>query len=149
MADPPARDFGAYLRQERERRGISLHDIAATTKISMMSLEALERNQINRLPGGVFTRAFVRTYAAHIGLDPERTVEEFLDRFPTVQRPERAQVSPHEGPAGASAWNRQRVTVGLIILLGLAAILALGLFAGGVSSIPSGAPEAVMAPAAR
>ena len=74
-------DFGGRLRQARERRGISLRQIAATTKISVAALEALERNDTSKLPGGIFSRAFVRSYAIEIGLDPDETVREFLDRF--------------------------------------------------------------------
>src|SRR5262249_51684957 len=74
-------DFGARLRQAREQRGISLRQIAASTKISAAALEALERNDISKLPGGIFSRAFVRSYAVEVGLNPEETVREFLDRF--------------------------------------------------------------------
>ena len=75
-------DFGSRMRDVREQRHISLRQIADTTKISMGVLEALERNDISRLPGGIFSRAFVRSYAAHIGVDPERTVREFIAEFP-------------------------------------------------------------------
>lgn len=74
-------DFGGKLRQARERRGISLRQIAASTKIAAAALEALERNDISKLPGGIFSRAFVRAYAVEVGLDPDDTVKEFLDRF--------------------------------------------------------------------
>jgi cytoskeletal protein RodZ len=46
-----------------------------------MALEALERSDIKRLPGGIFTRAFVRAYAAEVGLDPEQAVQDFLAQF--------------------------------------------------------------------
>jgi cytoskeletal protein RodZ len=46
------------------------------------ALEALERNDISRLPGGIFSRGFVRAYAEQIGADPEKTVREFIARFP-------------------------------------------------------------------
>jgi len=75
-------DFGRKLREARERRGISLRQIAAATKISMGVLEALERNDISRLPGGIFSRAFVRSYATEVGLDPEATIQEFIAQFP-------------------------------------------------------------------
>jgi cytoskeletal protein RodZ len=74
-------DFGGKLRQARERRGVSLRQVAASTKISVAALEALERNDVSRLPGGIFSRAFVRSYAIEVGLDPEQTVREFLERF--------------------------------------------------------------------
>jgi len=90
-------DFGRKMREARERRGVSLRQIAATTKISIAALEALERNDPSRLPGGIFTRAIVRSYASEVGLDPNTTVREFLTYFdldlPSLTR---------ETPAGAS-----------------------------------------------
>jgi cytoskeleton protein RodZ len=74
-------DFGGKLRQARERRGISLRQIASSTKIAAAALEGLEKNDISKLPGGIFSRAFVRSYAVEVGLDPDETVKEFLDRF--------------------------------------------------------------------
>ena len=55
-------DFGGRLRQAREERGISPRQIAANTK-TVGALEALERNNVSKLPGGIFSRAFVRSYA--------------------------------------------------------------------------------------
>ena len=77
-----AGDFGGRLRSVREERGISLRSIADITKISILTLEALERNDIARLPGGIFSRAVVRAYAQQIGADPETTVREFISLFP-------------------------------------------------------------------
>ena len=78
--------FGARLRRERERRQITLSSIAATTKISASHFEALERNDLSRWPTGIFRRAFIRAYAAGIGLDPDTITREFFERFP--DRPE-------------------------------------------------------------
>ncbi|PYR65719.1 MAG: hypothetical protein DMF88_18830 [Acidobacteria bacterium] len=78
----PEGDFGSRMRHAREQRGVSLRQIAEATKIGISALEALERNDISRLPGGIFSRAFVRSYAAEIGVDPEQTVREFLAQFP-------------------------------------------------------------------
>ena len=93
-------DFGGTLRAARERRGLSLRQIANVTKISMMTLEALERNDIPRLPGGIFSRAFVRSYALEVGLDPEATIQEFMGQFPhdsvTAGHPTTAQAEDHE-----------------------------------------------------
>jgi cytoskeleton protein RodZ len=75
-------DFGTRMRRTREARGISLRNIADTTKLSMRALEALERNDISILPGGIFSRAFVRSYALEIGVDPEQAVREFITQFP-------------------------------------------------------------------
>jgi cytoskeletal protein RodZ len=80
--DRVALDFGTKLREARERRGVSLRTIADATKISVAVLEALERNDFSRLPGGIFSRAFVRSYAIEVGLDPEATIQEFVASFP-------------------------------------------------------------------
>ena len=75
-------DFGSKMRRAREQGGVSLRQIAEATKTSMSALEALERNDPSRLPGGIFSRAFVRSYAAEIGVDPEQAVREFLAQLP-------------------------------------------------------------------
>lgn len=81
---PPAShgEFGARLRAARERRGLTLRVMADSTKISVRALEALERDDIAHLPGGIFSRAFVRAYALQVGLDPEQTIAEFMAKFP-------------------------------------------------------------------
>jgi transcriptional regulator with XRE-family HTH domain len=71
-------NLGSRLKQAREDAGVDLREIASTTKISVATLEALERNEYSRLPGGIFSRSFVRSYAIAVGLDPEKTVDEFL-----------------------------------------------------------------------
>ena len=75
-------DFGTRLKRAREARGISLRQIAIATKLSAAALDALERNDISRLPGGIFSRAIVRSYAIEVGLDAEATVRDFIERFP-------------------------------------------------------------------
>src|SRR5438270_11688307 len=75
-------DLGSRLRAARERRGVSLRQISNATKISVSALEALEHNDLSRLPGGIFSRAFVRSYALEVGLDPEEAIQEFLAQFP-------------------------------------------------------------------
>ncbi len=76
-------DFGAILRVARETRGVSLRDIANSRKLPMPALEALEHNDVSKLPGGIFTRSIVRSYAEEVGLDPEDTLREFLVHFQT------------------------------------------------------------------
>ena len=87
----PARTVGARLREAREKRGVTLRQIATRTRISVMSLEALERSDLSRLPGGIFTRAFIRAYAQEVGLDPDRTIQEFIAELP----PEAATAAAH------------------------------------------------------
>jgi cytoskeleton protein RodZ len=105
-------DFGGKLRLARERRGISLRQIATTTKISLGALEALERNDVSRLPGGIFTRSFVRSYATEVGLDPDATVHEFLERFQNVAVP--AAPAPASAEAESTFDAQQRIA-GLVV----------------------------------
>src|ERR1041385_4252483 len=88
---PPAQTVSARLREAREKRGLSLRQIASRTRISVISLEALERHDLTRLPGGIFTRAFIRAYAKEVGLDPDRTIQDFIGELP----PESAAVTAH------------------------------------------------------
>src|SRR5215208_4441934 len=82
MPDRPVTDFGERLRRARDSRGVSLRQVANITRITVRALEAVERNDLSRLPGGIFTRSFVRAYAAEVGLDPEGTLREFLAQCP-------------------------------------------------------------------
>ena len=74
--------LGSRLRYERERRQIALKSIAESTKIGVPLLEALERDDVSRWPSGIFRKAFIRSYAEAIGLDPEPVVREFVERYP-------------------------------------------------------------------
>jgi cytoskeleton protein RodZ len=72
--EPQLTGFGDYLRREREMRGVTLEEISAATRISIRFLEAIEGEELSKLPGGIFTRSFVRTYARYLGLDEERVL---------------------------------------------------------------------------
>ncbi len=118
-------DFGSRLRAAREARGMSLKDIAAATKISTLVLEALERSDVSRLPGGLFSRAFVRAYAKEVGLDPEQAVREFVEHggeggeAAPVDQPLHVRPSRVEQPGGAHAavgWLGLAITLILVIV---------------------------------
>jgi cytoskeletal protein RodZ len=73
-------EVGSKLQQARLEKGIALREISNATKISLHMLEAIERNDLTQLPGGIFARGYLRAYAAQLGLDPEQIVREFLDQ---------------------------------------------------------------------
>ncbi len=73
----PMASFGENLRREREMRGVTLEEISAATKIAIRSLQALEEEDFSRLPGGIFTRSFIRAYARHLGLDEDSVLAEY------------------------------------------------------------------------
>lgn len=69
------------LRRMRERAGLSIEDISSRTKIQIPLLEAIERGDFERVPGGLFVRGFLRAYAREVGLDPEAVVADYLEEY--------------------------------------------------------------------
>ena len=124
MAEDRHVDFGTFLRQAREQRGVSLQELAVTTKISARVLEALERNDPSKLPGGIFSRSFVRAYAREVGLDPDLAAASFVSAFPNES-------GADEMPAATSAVEaesfeqRRRILRVAARLLGVAVLVAI------------------------
>lgn len=147
--EPTPGDFGSKLREARERRGVTLRQIANATKISCGQLESLEKNNISKLPGGIFTRAFVRSYALEVGLDPETTVQEFIAQFPhdsvTIGHLAAGQIEDNEAVesdrrmAGTLLWL-------LIISIPVAAAVLYFSMAGRRATPPPAAETAASAP---
>jgi cytoskeleton protein RodZ len=69
--------FGESLKRERELRSVTLEEISAATRIATRFLKAIEDEEWDQLPGGVFNRGFVRAVARYLGLDEENTVAEY------------------------------------------------------------------------
>ena len=82
MTERVSESIGAELRSARQQSGKTLRQIADTTKFAVRTLEALESEKIDRLPGGVYRRAIVRAYAREVGLNPEVILRKFLDQHP-------------------------------------------------------------------
>lgn len=74
--------FGLELRRIRERRGLSLEEMSEKTKVGVAHYAALEAGDLSRWPSGIFRRAFVRSYATSVGLDPEEILAAFSRIFP-------------------------------------------------------------------
>jgi cytoskeleton protein RodZ len=76
--EDPLPSFGAKLKLAREKRAITLEQISISTKIGTRMLQALEADNFDQLPGGIFNKGFVRAYAKHVGLDEEQTLADYL-----------------------------------------------------------------------
>lgn len=68
---------GEILKEERIKKGLSLREVSDKIKISPNFLDAIENNNLHYLPGGFFTRNFVRAYARFLGLNDEKILKEF------------------------------------------------------------------------
>jgi cytoskeleton protein RodZ len=121
--------FGEYLRRERETRGVSLREIATATRIGVCFLQALEDDRLDRLPGGIFPRAFLRQYAAHLALD----VEKVLDEFTRAHADGLAQ-KPVERAAPETAWFLRQPWCGRLGTAAGVVVIAGALFVGGRQS---------------
>src|SRR5690348_12344192 len=142
-------NFGTHLREAREKRGVSLRQIATSTRISIRTLEALENNEIKKLPGGIFSRAFVRSYAQEIGLDPDEAVREFVHQFPLEHvtagsKSANDRVVAH-GEEGVRRRQQQfSLAVTLAILIPIAALVVYFVVSSRRSSAAEGAIEAAI-----
>jgi cytoskeleton protein RodZ len=132
--------FADKLRREREMRGVSLREIAEGTKISIRFLQALEEDRVEALPGGLFPRAFVKQYALFLGLDPDKTVADFVAAHGDLAPPER------KPPTVPLHPRRSKLSSGHLFLAAVALIaVALTLRRGGDAGTP---PQPSLLPAA-
>jgi cytoskeleton protein RodZ len=108
-------NFGERLKRERELREVTLGEITSATRIGPRFLEALENEDWEKLPGGVFNRGFVRSIARYLGLDEEAVLAEYdlahgEQVTATVDRPENPIPPPPK-------WTTAAVALGIVALL--------------------------------
>lgn len=101
-------EFGKYLSQQRELRGLSRDEVSQVTKISPSLIAALEEGQMERLPARVFVVNYIRAYATVIGLAPEEAVL----RYEEVDK-----AAPEPSPAALERERRRRAWLALLVLL--------------------------------
>lgn len=122
---PELLGIGERLRNAREAKGLSLRAVADLTRIRAVYLQALEEEQFDQLPGAVYARGFLRTYADALGLDADR----LLDAYPgALEAPPPPIGTAAEIPIQPAA-PRSRLR---IIATYVAVVLGAGLLAIGV-----------------
>lgn len=123
---------GTILREARNRRKVELSEVEAATRIRLRYLRAIEDEEWDVLPGGFYTRGFIRTYASFLGLDEERLVEDYRGG---VERWQRTAVEQAQSQPGGGDFSRGRFGIpitGLIVV----AVIAVAVIA--IVAIPSG-----------
>ena len=121
--------LGARLKNARESRGLSLHGVSDMTKISIALLEALERDEYERLPGGIFSKSFVKAYAVAVGLDADSAVAQFIEEHAEHERVNQATAGdPQVTPEDREFLQQQQRAVrllrgGLVVVAVLAVAL--------------------------
>jgi cytoskeletal protein RodZ len=95
--------FGEDLKKAREAKKVTLEAIATATKITTRYLQAVEQERFDQLPGGVFRKSIVRSYARTAGLDEDVWVKRYLD----ISQPEETVISEED-----RAWAEFAENVG-------------------------------------
>ena len=115
--------FGERLRRQREMRGVSLEEISKSTKIGTRSLKAIEDEDFEKLPGGIFNKGFVRAYARFLGLDEEQIVGDFEEAWSAYEAegtPQVQEVPEEEERASSSrsVWTSLVLLIVIVIAAG-------------------------------
>ncbi len=144
-------NFGERLKRERELREVTLQEITSATRIGPRFLEALENEDWEKLPGGVFNRGFVRSIARYLGLDEEALLGEYDLAHAAQVAP--AQEHPEERIPAPSKWIPAALVLGALLLLAgivFGCIYAWRYFAArrAVQQVPASSEPAPSPPAA-
>ena len=121
-------DIGGRVRSAREQRGLTLADAARVTKLSTCVIGAIERNDFASLPGGMYRKAYLRTLASEVGLDPYEIAADYETQY----------AGPAEPATTTHAMRTPRRTLVTVIVVALLVVVwfALQLDGESGSSIP-------------
>jgi cytoskeleton protein RodZ len=129
-----ASGVGSILREARNRRKVDISAVEAATRIRVRFLRAIENEEWDVLPGGVYTRGFIRTYAAYLGLDGERLAEQFRHEVEGVggERGPAAELAPVAASAATGTPGGRRwlppagwIAIAAVVLIAVVVIVAL------------------------
>ena len=104
-------EIGELLKRTREQKGLTLHDVQVATKIRTRYLEALERGDDSVVPGEVYFRGFLRSYANFLGLDGLQLVKQYREHKEAQEVPPEApaELQPAASPRSKATPARRRV----------------------------------------
>jgi cytoskeleton protein RodZ len=133
-------EIGQQLRAARERTGLALGDIARRTNIPLPVLEAIERGDVGRVPGGCFVRAHLRAFASQVGIDPEQVVAAFLAEH--GPRPPEDELIDLRRRCSTRAADGSRWAQAVALVIAAALLVGVGLLVARPASAPTTAPGA-------
>ena len=131
-------EIGETLREARSRTGLEFSDVEAATMIPARFLDALEKEQFDRLPAGLYRRSFLREYADFLGLDGEMYAREYELRI-TPPDPDQAPERVSRGSAFAAARLLEIYSPGRAVAVCLAALAAIAVWQLGTGTSQTGA----------
>ena len=104
---------GQYLRRQREDRRMSVEEISRSTRVPMSSVERIEADQFDELPGEVFVRGFLKSYASALGVSQD----EVLARYTSSRRVAWVTPLPISSPTKPARGRRFGVAIAFVLLL--------------------------------
>ena len=119
--------LGEKLRQAREERGISISEVAEQTRISPQYIKSIENDDYKPLPGGIFNKGFVRSYARYVGFDESQALEEYAQ----LMAVNAIETEPDQTFHHAEVWTDDRSARSMIPTVIFAAFI-LALLTGGI-----------------
>src|ERR1044071_406828 len=105
--------IGRYLRRTREARAMSVEEVSRATRIPVVSIERIEADHFDDLPGEVFVRGFLKAYARAVGL----AVDDVLARYTASRRVAWVTPLPVVAPERRSQSKRVGVAIAFVLLL--------------------------------
>ena len=120
--------LGEKLRQAREERGISISEVAEQTRISRQYLECIENNDYKILPGGIFNKGFLKSFAKYVGVDEQEALRDYTQLMSDQGTSSEVEEPKTYRPEVLTDDNTRASSIPTIIF----AIVMLGLLAGGV-----------------
>jgi len=145
-----ATEIGTTLREARTKHRIELTEAEASTKIRIRFLRAMENEEWDVLPGGSYTRGFIRTYALYLGLDGEQLADEYRkqhegtspESLPRSEPAVTPRASKGQLPPSRRVPRLSRGAWATLVSAGLIAILVGVALAGGGGEDSDGDPAA-------
>jgi len=104
---------GRYLREQREAKGMSREEISRSTRVPVSSVERIENDQFDELPGEVFVRGFLKSYARAVGVPQE----EVLARYTASRRVAWVTPLPLSTASKPARGQRFGVAIAFVLLL--------------------------------
>ena len=104
---------GQYLKREREARRMSIEEISRSTRVPMSSVERIEADQFDELPGEVFVRGFLKSYARSVGVPSD----DVLARYTASRRVAWVTPLPISSPTKPARGRRFGVAIAFVLLL--------------------------------
>lgn len=129
--------IGPTLREARSRRKVDLSEVEAAIKIRVRYLQAMENEEWDSLPGGAYTRGFIRTYASYLGLDGERLADDYrrTTGSPGGERaPKRVEPVPTARRRRRGPLVSSRLVIVAVCLVLVAVVVGIALAGGGGGS---------------